>query len=80
MQEWTKLYHDAMTESNATKSPWLLDDAIEAVLDQIEDSLTRPNSQRADLTRALNELRSRREEVYSLQDRRTGGLTKPKAA
>ena len=80
MQKWTKLYYDAMAESNATKLPWLLDDAIEAVLDQIEDNLTRPNSQHADLTRALNELRSRREGVYSLQDRRIGGPSKTKAA
>jgi hypothetical protein len=77
MQKWTKLYSDAMAESNAAKLTWLLDDAIEAVLDQIEDSLTPPKSQHADLTIALSELRSRRVGVYALQDRRTAGPSKP---
>jgi hypothetical protein len=79
VQKWTKLYHDAMAESNATK-PWLLDDAIDAVLDQIEDTFTRPNNQQGDLTRALNELRSRRREVHSLENRRTGGQSNHRAA
>jgi hypothetical protein len=34
VQKWTKLYHEAMAESNLTKLPLLLDDAIETVLDQ----------------------------------------------
>ena len=78
MQKWTKLYHDAMAESSATK-PWMLDDAIDAVLDQIEDTLTRPNSQRGDLTRALNELRSRRREIHS-ENRPIGGQSNHRAA
>ena len=79
MQKWAKLYRDAMAESSTTK-PWLLDDAIDAVLDQIEDTFTRPNSQQGDLTRALNELRSRRREIHSLENRLTDGKSNHRAA
>jgi len=79
LQKWTKLYQEAMAESNPNKLPWLIDDAIEAVLDQIEDTFTRPNSQHSDLTIALNELRSRRREIDSFKSR-TGDQSKPKAA
>ena len=71
MQKWTELYHEAMTESNSTRLPLLLDNAIDAVLDQIEDTLSRPNRQVGDLTTALNDLRSRRKEVDALKSPRT---------
>ena len=80
MPKWTKLYQEAMAEANPNKLPWLLDDAIEAVIDQIEDTFTRPNNQHGDLTIALNGLRRRRLESDSLKSRRTGGQSKPKAA
>jgi len=67
MEKWTELYQEAMTESNVTRLPLLLDNAIDAVLDEIEDTLTRPNRQVSDLARALNDLRSRREEVDGLK-------------
>ena len=63
MKKWTELYHEAMTESNATRLPLLLDNAIDAVLDEIEDTLTQPNRQVGDLTSALNDLRSRRKQA-----------------
>jgi len=70
MKKWSELYHEAMTESNATRLPRLLDNAIDAVLDQIEDTFTRPSGQLRDLTKALNDLRARRKEVEGTSARR----------
>ena len=58
---WKKLYHFAMLLSDCTKSPPLLDDAINAVLDQIEETFTQGELE--ELNNALNGLRSRRKEV-----------------
>ena len=58
---WRELYHVAMLESDCTKLPSLLDDAINAVLDQIEETLTYRELE--ELNDALNGLRSRRIEV-----------------
>jgi hypothetical protein len=80
MQKWTKLYREAMEESNPTKLPRLLDEAIDAVCDQIEDTLSRPNSQQGELSRALNELRSRRRAVFVMKNHETVGPRKPEAA
>ena len=70
MEKWIELYHEAMTESNPISLPLLLDNAIDAVLDQIEDTFTRPSGQLRDLTKALNDLRSRRKEIESTSMRR----------
>ena len=58
---WKELHHVAMLESDSTQLPSLLDDAINAVLDQIEETLT--HGELEELNRALNGLRSRRKEV-----------------
>ena len=65
---WKGLYHVAMLQSDCTKSPPLLDDAINAVLDQIEETFTQDELE--ELNNALNGLRSRRSEVnYSKSGR-----------
>jgi hypothetical protein len=58
---WTGLYHVAMQESDRNKLSALLDYAINAVLDQIEEALT--HNELEELNNALNGLRSRRKEV-----------------
>ena len=70
MDKWLEPYHEAMTESNPISLPLLLDNAIDAVLDQIEDTFTRPSGQLRDLTKTLNDVRSRRKEVESTSMRR----------
>jgi hypothetical protein len=62
---WKGLYHVAMLESDRTKLPSLLDDAVNAVLDQIEETLT--HGELEELNTALNGLRSRRKEANSLK-------------
>lgn len=69
MKRWIALYHEAMTAFDPSKLPLLLDTAIEAVLDEIEDTLTHPNSQVDVLTRALDNLRSRRKEFERWNNR-----------
>jgi hypothetical protein len=60
---WKDLYEVAMDESNTTRLPLLLDDAINAVLDQIEDTLTRPRRQLTELNSALADLQLRRKQL-----------------
>ena len=57
---WKDLYNVAMEESSTTRLPLILDDAINAVLDQIEDTLTRPHRQLTELNSALANLQLRR--------------------
>ena len=64
---WKELHHVAMLESDSTQLPSLLDDAINAVLDQIEETLT--HGELEELNRALNGLRSRRKEVSARRGR-----------
>ena len=52
---WSELYHVAMLESDQTKLPPLLDGAINAVLDQIEETVT--YSELEELNNVLNRLR-----------------------
>ena len=75
---WRKLYHVAMLESDQTKLPPLLDDAISAVLDQIEETIT--YGELKELNNALNCLRSRRRAVTRGRSGRTGHSDEPKAA
>jgi hypothetical protein len=72
------LYHFAMLDSHYTKSPPLLDDAINAVLDQIEETFTQGELE--ELNNALNELRSRRKEVNRSQSGRDHNPNQIKAA
>ena len=76
---WRELfYHVAMLESDQTKLPPLLDDAINAVLDQIEETIT--YGELEELNNALNGLRSRRKAVTCARSGRTGNSDEPKAA
>jgi hypothetical protein len=79
MKKWIALYHEAMTEFDPDKLPLRLDTAIDAVLDEIEDTPTRPNSHVDDLTKALDNLRSRRKEAERWQNR-AGTSNNDKAA
>jgi len=76
---WRELfYHVAMLESDQTKLPPLLDDAINAVLDQIEETIT--YGELEELNNALNGLRSRRKVVACGRSGRTGNSDEPNAA
>lgn len=75
---WRELYFVAMEESNTTKLSPLLDDAINAVLDQIEDTLTQPRRQLSELNSALADLQLRRKQLS--YHRQANCLDKPKAA
>jgi hypothetical protein len=75
---WSELYHVAMLESDQTKLPLLLDDAINAVLDQIEETIS--YGELEELNNALNRLRSRRKTVTRGKSGRTGNTDEPKAA
>ena len=75
---WKELYQGAMLESDRTKLPALLDDAVNAVLDQIEE--TRTHHELEDLNNALNSLRSRRKEVSCSESGRTDSSDQTKAA
>jgi hypothetical protein len=75
---WKELYHVAMLESDSTKLPSLLDDAINAVLDQIEETLT--HGELEELNHALNGLRSRRKEVSCPKSGRVHSPDQTKAA
>ena len=57
---WKELCQAAMLESDWTKLPPLLEDAINAVLDQIEITVT--GGELEELNSVLNGLRSRRRE------------------
>ena len=75
---WRELYHVAMLESDQTRLPPLLDDAINAVLDQIGETIT--YGELEELNNALNGLRSRRKAVTCGRSGRTGNSDQPKAA
>ena len=76
---WRELfYHVAMLESDETNLPLLLDDAINAVLDEIEETIT--YGELEELNNALNGLRSRRKAVTYAWSGRTGNSDEPKAA
>ena len=60
---WKALYNVAIEESNTTKLPRLLDNAIDAVLSRIEDVLTRPRGELIELNLALARPQLRRKEL-----------------
>ena len=76
---WRELYQAAMLEPDWNKLPALIDDAINAVLDNIEDAPLESDFELDELNDALNRLRSRRKEVTSWK---TNGVRagKPRAA
>jgi hypothetical protein len=67
-----------MLESDQIKLPPLLDDAINAVLDQTEETII--YGELEELNDALNRLRSRRKAVTRGKGGRTGNSDEPKAA
>jgi hypothetical protein len=75
---WKGLYHVAMFESDCTKLPPLLDDAIKAVLDQIDETLT--HGELEELNAALPGLRSRRQEINCSKRGRDHSPNQTKAA
>ena len=77
MLRWRELYRASMMESDRIKLPPLLDAAINAVLDEIEDAFA--NGELEELNKALNILRSRRKEVSACKSERTS-CDKPRAA
>ena len=64
---WRKLYQAAMLESDKSKLPTLLDNAINAVLDRLEDAFIEINGELEELNDALNKLRSRRRDATSFK-------------
>ena len=75
---WKERYRVAMLESDQTKLPPLLDDAIDGVLDQIEQTVTYDALE--ELNNALNSLRARRKVATCSGTGRGGNSDKPKAA
>lgn len=75
-QGWKELYARAMLETDPAKLSPLIADARKAILDRIQETLTKPVSgERARLSDALNSLRTLRHEVNSwrskVESRRT---------
>ena len=60
---WRELYQAAMLEPDWNKLPALIDGAINAVLDNIEDAPLESDFELDELNGALNRLRSRRKEI-----------------
>lgn len=73
---WKDLYDVAMDESNTTRLRLLLDDAISAMLDQIEDTLTQPRRQLTQLNSALADLQLRRKQLTSHRNANSPGNRK----
>ena len=67
--KWKQLYQVALMEPDRTKLAPLLSDAINAVLDQIEETVI--HGELEELNTALNRLRSRRKEVNGWKVART---------
>lgn len=71
---WESLYHIAMLEPDSARLPSLLEDAIHAVLDQIEETWSQREME--ELNNALNALRLRRREVSCLKSGCTSNQTR----
>ncbi len=67
-----------MLESDEIRLPPLLDEAINLILDQIEETIS--YGELGELNSALNCLRSRRKGIPSGRSGRAGNLDEPKAA
>jgi hypothetical protein len=67
LPDWKKLYQLAIAERNPSQLPQRIMDARHAILDRIEESLTKRGNyqERQELTDALNNLRVLREEYES---------------
>jgi hypothetical protein len=72
-QGWDELYELAMLETDPAKLSPLIADAHKAILDRIQETLTKPlSTEHQRLGDALNGLRTLREEVNSWRSKATG--------
>ena len=72
-QDWKELYQLAMLETDPAKLAPLIADAHKAILDRIQETLTKPLSAETErLGDALNGLRTLREEVNSWKSKSSG--------
>jgi len=72
-QDWKELYELAILETNPAKLAPLIADAHKAILDRIQETLTKPLSVETErLSDALNGLRTLREEVNSWKSKSSG--------
>ena len=72
-QDWKELYQLAMLEIDPAKLSPLITDAHKAILDRIQETLTKPLSAETErLGDALNGLRTLREEVNSWKSKSSG--------
>jgi hypothetical protein len=76
---WKELYFAAMLESDRSKLPPMVDNALNAVLDEIE-IVTEPTAELDELNSALNILRSRRKRVAKEKAGETAVSKRPRAA
>jgi hypothetical protein len=68
-QGWEELYARAMRETDPAKLSPLIADAHKAILDRIQETLTKPiSAERERLSDALNGLRTLRHEVNSWEE------------
>ena len=72
-QDWKELYQLAMLETDPAKLPPLVADAHKAILDRIQETLTKPLSDETErLSDALNGLRTLRQEINSWRSKGNG--------
>jgi hypothetical protein len=72
-QDWNELYQLAMLETDPAKLPPLIADAHKAILDRLQETLTKPVSDEHErLSDALNGLRTLRQEVNSWRSKAKG--------
>jgi hypothetical protein len=72
-QDWKELYQLAMLETDPAKLSPLITDAHKAILDRIQETLTKPISAERDrLSDALSGLGTLRQEVNSWKNKASG--------
>ncbi len=73
-QDWKELYQLAILETDPAKLPPLIADAHKAILDRIQETLTKPlSAEHERLSDALSGLRTLRQEVNSWRSKSNGG-------
>ena len=73
-QDWKELYQLAMLETDPAKLSPLIADAHKAILDRIQETLTKPiSAEQERLSDALCGLRTLRDEVNSWKSKSGGG-------
>jgi hypothetical protein len=75
-QDWKELYQLAMLETDPAKLSPLIADAHKAILDRIQETLTKPlSAEHERLSDALTGLRTLRQEVNSWKSKAIGDCT-----